>query len=371
MIIKKISFENFRNLKNDEIEPCETINVIYGDNAQGKTNILEALWMFCGGHSFRGTKDKELIQFGKDFAKLNVTFFSQNREQTAQIIFKAGKRDVVINGVKKPSTSALIGRYTAVIFSPEDLTLIKRGPSGRRRFIDSAICREKLQNAVLISKYNQTLSQRNALIKDIYRHPELKSTIDIWDDTLSILGTDIIMQRLDYVKKLTKYSKQYHLGISDEKENLEVNYISSFDFEEGIDRQKMFETFSKALKKSREEDYKTGYTNVGPHRDDFDIIINGKKAKIFASQGQQRSAVLSLKLAEAHILREQTGENPSILLDDVLSELDVKRQDFLLNKISDYQVFITCCQLDEREQIKTGKSFYIKDGAPKALSSCR
>ena len=362
MYIIDLSYENFRNLEKNKIETCENINVIHGNNAQGKTNLLEAMWMFCGGHSFRGTKDKELIQFSKDFAKLNITFFSQEREQTAEIIFKNGKREVSINGVKKPSTSALIGKFTAVIFSPEDLTLIKRGPSGRRRFIDSAICREKLQNAVLISKYNQTLSQRNALLKDVYRHPELKSTIDIWDDTLAILGADLIVQRIDYVNKLTKYCEKYHAGISDNTEKLKVEYISSFEFDENADKNEILRTFSQALKNSREEDYRTGYTNVGPHRDDFDIIINDKKAKIFASQGQQRSAVLSLKLSEAHILKEQTGENPVILLDDVLSELDRKRQDFLLNKISDYQVFITSCQLDEREQMQKGKCFYVENG---------
>jgi len=362
MKIENLKFENFRNLENNNIEPCENINVIYGNNAQGKTNLLEAMWMFCGGHSFRGTKDKELIQFEKNYAKLNITFFSQEREQTAEIIFRNGKREVSINGVKKPSSSALIGKFTAVIFSPEDLTLIKRGPSGRRRFIDSAICREKLQNAVLISKYNQTLSQRNALLKDIYRHPELKSTIDIWDDTLSILGADLIIQRLNYVEKLTKYCKKYHSGISDNKEELKVEYISSFDFDEKAEKNEIIRAFSQALKESREEDYRTGYTNIGPHRDDFDIIINDKKAKIFASQGQQRSAVLSLKLSEAHILKEQTGENPVVLLDDVLSELDRKRQDFLLNKIRDYQVFITSCQLDEREQMEKGKAFFVENG---------
>lgn len=362
MIVKSLSFENFRNLETNSIKPCENINVIYGNNAQGKTNILEALWMFCGGHSFRGTKDKELIQFGKNNARIKVEFFAYEREQSAEIIFRNGKREVIINGVKKPSTSALISRYTAVIFSPEDLTLIKRGPSARRRFIDSAICREKLQNAVLLSKYNQTLNQRNALIKDIHRHPELKKTIDIWDDTLSILGTDIILNRIKYVELLTEYCKMYHLGISENKEILKIKYISSFELKENQSKEQIRENFNRALKKSRDEDFKIGYTNIGPHRDDFEIIINEKKAKIFASQGQQRSAVLSLKLAEAHILNNQTGEKPVILLDDVLSELDKKRQDFLLNKIMDYQVFITCCQLDDRENIKNGKCFYVEEG---------
>ena len=362
MHVLNLHFSNYRNLEDKSINPCENINIIYGDNAQGKTNLIEALWLFCGGHSFRGAKDSEFIKFGKDFAKISIDFFAQNREQTAEIIFTNSKREVKINGVKKISSSALIEKYTAVVFSPEDLSLIKRGPSVRRKFIDSAICREKLQNAVMVAKYNQILNQRNALLKDINRNPELESTLEIWDDTLCSIGADIIIQRLSYIEKLKEYAKIYHRGISDNTEELDISYISSMGANSKDSKKEIFEKFAEELKNSRREDLYSGYTNIGPHRDDIEIIINNKKAKIFASQGQQRSAVLSLKLAEAKVLKELTGENPVVLLDDVLSELDKKRQDFLINKIKEYQVFITCCDFVDKDSLENGKYFYINDG---------
>lgn len=362
MNVKTLKFKNYRNIVDSQINPCEKINVIYGNNAQGKTNIIEALWLFCGGHSFKGSKENEFIRFGEKFAKIKATFFSQNREQEAEIIFNGNRKEVVINGVKKNSSAALIEKFNAVVFSPEDLTLVKRGPSARRRFIDSAICREKLRNAVVISKYNQTLNQRNALLKDIYRHPELKSTLEIWDETLCNLGAKIIFQRLSYINKLSKDAEKYHFGISDNTEKLEIIYSSNCSAKYGDSETEIYEKFSQCLKKSIRDDIQSGITNIGPHRDDFNIIINKRKAKVFASQGQQRSAVLSLKLAEANVLSDLTGENPVILLDDVLSELDKKRRDFLLNKIKDYQVFITTCELGEDEGLKEGKKFFVEKG---------
>jgi DNA replication and repair protein RecF len=360
--VKRLEFKNYRNLVDGVIEPCEKINVIYGNNAQGKTNILEALWLFCGGHSFKGSKETEFIKFGEKFARIKASFFSQNREQEAEIIFGANKKEVVINGVKKNSSASLIEKFNAVVFSPEDLTLVKRGPSARRRFIDSAICREKLKNAILISKYNQTLNQRNALLKDIYRHPELGSTLEIWDETLCALGAKIIFQRLKYIDKLSKDAQEYHFGISDNTEELKIVYYSNCFAKFGDSENEIFDKIISAFKESKNEDINSGYTNIGPHRDDFNIIINNRKAKVFASQGQQRSAVLSLKLAEANVLSELTGESPVILLDDVLSELDKKRRDFLLNKIKNYQVFITTCELKEEEGLKEGKRFYVEEG---------
>lgn len=362
LFIKSLSFKNYRNLADGEIIPCEKINVIHGNNAQGKTNIIEALWLFCGGHSFKGSKENEFIKFGEKFAKIKASFFSQNREQEAEIIFNGNKKEVVINGVKKVSSAALIEKFNAVVFSPEDLTLVKRGPSARRRFIDGAICREKLRNAVTISKYNQTLNQRNALLKDIYRHPELKSTLSIWDETLCILGAKIIFQRLSYIDKLKKDAGKYHLGISDNSEKLDIIYNSNCSAVYGDNEEEIYNKMEDSLKKSIKDDINSGFTNIGPHRDDFSIIINDRKAKVFASQGQQRSAVLSLKLAEAKVLSTLMGENPVILLDDVLSELDKKRRDFLLSKIKEYQVFITTCEIQEDEILKSGKSFLIEEG---------
>ena len=362
MYVTSLQFKNYRNLSGGEILPDKNINVIYGNNAQGKTNILEALWLFGGGHSFRGSKENEFIKFGESFSKIKADFYSQDRDQEAEIVFGGSKKEIIINGVRKNSSSSLIGKYTAVIFSPEDMNLVKRGPSARRRFLDSAICREKIGNAVTVSRYIQTINQRNALLKDIFRHPELKDMLDIWDENLCRLGAEIIHKRLSYISRLSEYAHKYHLGISDGKEKLRLRYFSTCSAEAEDSREEIYEKLKKSLKDNIDDDCKSGYTNIGPQRDDFDIIINGKKAKVFASQGQQRSSVLSLKLAEAEVLSILIGEKPIILLDDVFSELDKSRQEFLLNKISDYQVFITCCDFDENGLLKEGKRFLIVDG---------
>lgn len=362
MRVLAVKFENYRNLKNDIIQPCEGVNIIYGDNAQGKTNLLEAIWLFCGGHSFRSSKDSETIKWDKDYARLEMRFFGQEREQTAKILINNGKKQVEINGVEKKSAAALIEKFCAVVFSPEHLNLIKRGPSQRRKFIDSAICREKLQNAVILSKYNRVLVQRNSLLKDIYRRPSLEETLSVWDEPLIMNGAMLIKKRMDYIEMLSQRAKNYHNGISKNSENLEINYVSSIEAKISDSTDEIAEKFRKKLEDNRKDDIRTGITNFGPHRDDIEILINGKNTRAFGSQGQQRSAVLSLKLAEASVLKERMGEEPVILLDDVLSELDSKRQDFLLNELKDCQVFITCCEKSNKEQLKEGKIFFLKNG---------
>lgn len=362
MKVIAVKFENYRNLKNDIIQPCDGVNIIYGDNAQGKTNLIEAIWLFCGGHSFRSAKDSEVIRWDENFARLEMRFFGQEREQTAKLIFTGNKKQLEINGVEKKSAAALIEKFCAVVFSPEHLNLIKRGPSQRRKFIDSAICREKLQNAVILSKVNRVLVQRNSLLKDIYRRPSLEDTLSVWDEPLIQNGAMLIKKRMDYVEMLSQRAKIYHDGISKNSEKLEIKYISSIDAEMSDRTDEIAEKFRKKLNENRKDDIRTGVTNFGPHRDDIEILINGKNARAFGSQGQQRSAVLSLKLAEASVLKERMGEEPVILLDDVLSELDSKRQDFLLNELKDCQVFITCCEKSNKEQLKEGKIFLLKNG---------
>ena len=362
MRVLAVKFENYRNLKNDIIQPCDGVNIIYGDNAQGKTNLLEAIWLFCGGHSFRSSKDIEIIKWDENYARLEMRFFGQEREQTAKLLFNGNKKQLQINGVEKKSAAALIEKFCAVVFSPEHLNLIKRGPSQRRKFIDSAICREKLQNAVILSKFNRVLVQRNSLLKDIYRRPSLEDTLSVWDEPLILNGAILIKKRMDYVEMLSQRAKSYHDGISKNSENLEIKYISSIDAEMSDSAEEIAEKFRKKLADNRKDDIRTGVTNFGPHRDDIEILINGKNARAFGSQGQQRSAVLSLKLAEASVLKERMGEEPVILLDDVLSELDSKRQDFLLNELKDCQVFITCCEKSNKEQLKEGKIFLLKNG---------
>ncbi len=362
MKVIALKLENYRNIKDDIITPCEGVNMIYGDNAQGKTNLLEALWLFCGGHSFRASKDNEVIKWDKNFARLEMRFFGQEREQTAKLLFSSNKKQVEINGVEKKSAASLIERYCAVVFSPEHLNLIKRGPSERRKFIDSAICREKLKNAVVLSKYNRILNQRNSLLKDIYKRPSLEDTLPIWDEPLVKNGAVLIKKRMDYVNMLSDKAAVYHNGISKGKENLKIRYVSSVDAEISDSIEIISEKLKNKLIENKKDDIRAGFTNFGPHRDDIEILINGKNAKSFASQGQQRSAVLSMKLAEASVLKERMGENPVILLDDVLSELDGGRQDFLLNELTNCQVFITCCEKSNKEQLKRGKIFHISNG---------
>ena len=362
MKVKKIGFKNFRNLEDGSISPCDGVNVIYGDNAQGKTNLIEAIWLFCGGHSFRTSKDSEVIRWNEDYSRLDLDFFGQGRDQQATLKLLGGKKTVVINGVEKNTASALIEKFCAVVFSPEHLNLIKRGPGERRRFIDSAICREKLQNAVILSRYNRMLIQRNTLLKDIGRKPDLEDTLDIWDAQLTHFGSLLIKKRLDYMKMLSEKAAWFHSGISKGKEALSIRYIPTEGFYEDDDAETIRQKYAEKCKANRKNDINMGITLAGPHRDDVEILINGKNAKAFASQGQQRSAVLSLKLAEAAVLRERMGEEPVILLDDVLSELDSGRQDFLLNELKDCQVFITCCERSNKEQLREGKIFSVANG---------
>ena len=363
MKVNELRFEHYRNLIDNSIEPSATVNVIYGENAQGKTNLLEAIWLFCGGHSFRGAKESELIGFDHSYFRLGMQFTSQEREQNADIAFGQNRKQIWLNGVERSSSSYLTEAFSAVVFSPEHLTLIKRGPNVRRRFLDAAICQHRVRYASMLAKYQQILNQRNALLKDIYKHPELKETLTIWDDSMAVVGAQVLKERFDYLKRMREPARNFHRGISREKEELSIAYISSEKADENDSVGVLTEKMLAAFKSSRHEDYSTGYTSVGPHRDDLEIGINGISARKFGSQGQQRSAVLSLKLSEASLLFEKNEEKPVILLDDVLSELDNARQDFLLNKVDGYQVFVTCCEESNKEQLRNGKVFFVENGA--------
>ena len=354
MKVKSLKFNDFRNLKDNIIYPGEGINVIYGDNAQGKTNLLEAIWLFSGGHSFRGSKESELTKIGSKSSCLQMEFFSQEREQIASIKFSGNKKEIEINSVSRPSSAYLSQCFAAVVFSPEHLSLVKNGPSLRRRFIDGAIYQQNIKFALLLSKYNHTLFQRNALLKEIYKHPELEETLCIWDDYIIALGAKIILERISFINKLNVIAADFHNGISKGKEELFIDYVSSSGINLEDNEEEIINKLRENFIKCKKEDIKLSCTNCGPHRDDLDFFINGMKAKTFGSQGQQRSVVLSLKLAEAQILKEYFGEPPVVLLDDVLSEIDRSRQEFLLDNTRGCQTFITGCEppLKEGENIK-------------------
>lgn len=363
MKVTRLSFQNFRNLQEGELFPDPETSVICGSNAQGKTNLLEALWLFTGGKSFRGAKDAELVAFGKESARLSMEFFSEEREQRAKIFLSEGRRAGELNGVHKNTPAQMVGSFCAVVFSPEHLSLVKEGPAFRRKFLDGAICQCKPSYLKLLSGYNRVLLQRNTLLKDIPRHSELTDTLEIWDERLSRYGGAVAALRLQYVKRLSEYAKERYDGISGGKEIFLSEYAPSYRREEEEDAASLGASLLKTLQKKRREDIFAGFTTEGPHRDDLILKINGISARAFGSQGQQRSAVLALKLSEAQLLLEDCGERPVILLDDVMSELDAARQDYLLHSIDGWQVFITCCDPASVMRLRKGSVFEIKKGS--------
>ncbi len=357
MKIKSIHLENFRNFENIDVS-FDDINIIWGENAQGKTNLIEAIYLFTGAKSFRGAKDKELIRFGCEKSSLRLDFSSDIREQSAEIIIK-DKRSVSLNGVKKKNSAELSNEIKAVVFSPVHLSMVKDGPRERRRFVDGALCQLKANYRKLLKEYSRGLDQRNALLKDIYRHPELEAMLYIWNQNLAATGAKIIYQRLKYLEALTPYVKNIFSGISSNREELDLKY--SF-YDGSPDLRELEKKLLKEYENSYSNDVLNRTTSVGPHRDDIEILINGKSARIYGSQGQQRSCVLALKLAEAALLEEMTGVKPIALLDDVMSELDETRQDYILNNIKSSQLFVTCCDKETILRLKEGKTIRIENG---------
>ncbi len=363
MNISEIYFEGFRNLHDAVIVPDKGINVIFGKNAQGKTNLLEGIWLLSGNKSFRGVRDSNLIKFGCDHARICSKFFSEDREQSSEIIFWGSKKEVKLNGINQKSVTSLIGKLCLVVFSPEHLSLVKDGPKERRKFLDTAICQIKPSYAELISKYNKTLMQRNALLKDIPEHMGLLDTLDVWDYRLSVLGANIVRTRLNYVQHLESCAKKYHLGISAGKEEISLRYLCELPDEQCGSSANVKDAIEEKLKAGRQIDLRDGFTSFGPHKDDLEVTINGVNVRNFGSQGQQRSCVVSMKIAEAELMKKATEQEPIILLDDVLSELDITRQMFLLNEINNRQVFITCCEAASAERLKSGLLMQISNGS--------
>ncbi len=353
MKLQHLEASGFRNLQQVKITPCDGMNVLYGDNAHGKTNLLEAIWLLTGGKSFRGTKDADLVAFGEDRAVVRGDFFAQGRPQNAQLHIEA-RRKATLNGIPQPAANRLTGHFCAVIFSPDHLSLIKDGPEGRRRFIDAACCQLRPLYMKVLAEYTRTLAQRNKLIKAMRSGEQREDDLllDAFDERLSMSGAAVRRYRKEYCKALSPFATQIYDGLSNGREQLTLRYDVSDDAKELCDR----------LKAARQTDMKTGSTTVGPHRDDIDVFIGDKSARLFASQGQQRSAVLSLKLAEASLLADGYGEKPVILLDDVMSELDSSRQEYILNHIDGFQVFITCCDPSAITNLKDGRVFHIENG---------
>ena len=360
MTVKRIELIDFRNIENQSIEAHDGINVISGENGQGKTNILEAIGLFTGTRSFRGARNIQMIKHGKQFSRLSMDFFAAGRDQNAKMVVTPDSRDTTINDVKQAAASSLIGRFCAVVFSPDKMMLVSGGASERRKFLDAAISQAFPQFASLLVKYKTVLTQRNTLLKKYEHSSSAKDTIDIWDRSIASIGAEIVKKRLGFIKNLSPSAEKFYEGISSGREPLELEYSCSFSQQPLSDD--LEEKFYDCLKESILSDVRTGYTQHGPHRDDLLILLGGNQSRIFGSQGQKRSAVLALKLAEAEQLSVLTGEQPVALLDDVMSELDQLRQEYLLNRIKGWQVFITCCDPASLKLLDKGRIFIVKNG---------
>lgn len=359
MQVTRLTYDRFRNLKAGEWEPYPGVNVILGENGQGKTNVLEALWLFTGGKSFRGAKDSELTAFGEEQSRLAMEFHADGRDQQAEITIKT-RRSAVLNGVHQAAASRLAGVFCGVVFSPTHLSLIKGGPQERRRLIDAAYCQLRPAYVKTLTEYAHILSQRNALCKAKNTGDSAEELLDLWDRQLAQTGCRLINARQRYVQKMAPVARRIYRGLSGEKEEFDIRYVSSVDCRAEETASEIAVKLYELLKAHHKDDLAAGFTTVGPHRDDLEVLIDGHSARSFGSQGQQRSAVLALKLAEASLLEEVTGEQPIALLDDVMSELDVSRQEYILNHIRGWQVFITCCE--PTPLMRDGRQFSMKDG---------
>ena len=351
MLIKKVSASGFRNLSPFTIEPDNKMNVICGENAQGKTNLIEAIWLFTGAKSFRTNKDAELCSLKTKKCRINMTFTSFESEKEAVINIE-NRRKATLNDKKLNSASLLAGNFCAIVFSPDDLSLISGSPEKRRRFLDIAISQIYPKYLETLRRYTRALSQRNYLLKEIKAGKGNISLLEPFEKEIALSGCSIIRYRKRYLQIAEEFITEIYKGISSYKESFRVQYIPVCSPE----------NLEKRLVETRNDDILTGFTSVGPHRDDLDFLIDELSVRNFGSQGQKRSVALALKLSEAEVLNKITGEYPVALLDDVMSELDPARQNYVLNHISKLQVFLTCCDPANISNLHSGTVYKIKEG---------
>lgn len=337
MYIKKFSLKNYRNIDFLELELKNGVNIFYGENAQGKTNILEAIYVCATGRSHRTHIDKELIKFNETNAHIKAYIQSSTLDKIDIHLKKDSKKGIAINNIPINKLGELFGTLNIVIFSPEDLNLIKSGPLERRKFIDMELCQINKVYYHNLGQYHKILKQRNSLLKKISKENNLKETLFVWDSQLIEYGKKIIEIRQDFINKINKISKKIHFEITNQNEELEIIYKPSV----------LAEDFEKKLKKNIEKDIFYATTSYGPHKDDIIFLINNINARDFGSQGQQRTVSLSTKLAEIILIKEEKGDFPILLLDDVFSELDKSRQKYLISSINNIQVIITCTGIED------------------------
>lgn len=355
MIIESVKLNNFRNYEEMEIPFDKGTNIFHGKNAQGKTNILEAVYLCGTTRSHRQAKDREMIRFGEEEAHLRMKLVKRDVSYRIDMHLKKSRaKGIAINGVPIRRASELVGLGYFVFFSPEDLNIIKNGPAERRRFMDMHLCQLNLHYIQNLASYQKALMQRNRLLKDLSFHPEYRDTLDVWDAQLVRYGTQVIREREKFISQFAGKVKEIHGSLTGGKEELVLSY----------DRNTLPGQFAGMLVENRTKDERMKMTSCGPHRDDLSFLINDVDIRRYGSQGQQRTTALSLKLAEIEMIREKTGDTPVLLLDDVLSELDSDRQHYLLNSIKDIQTLITCTGVEDfvENRFPIDSLFFVNDG---------
>lgn len=356
MLIKRLQLINFRNYNKLDIEFNENKNIFYGYNAQGKTNILEALYFTACSRSHRTKKDKELIMWGKQECLIRTWIKKGFLDVEIDIkINKDFKKEIKINNNPVKRVGELMGILNVVMFSPEDLKLIKEGPAERRRFIDITNSQLKPSYFYNLQKYFKIIRQRNTLLRNIKNNKKLLDTLSVWNNNLVETGSKIMYYRNEYFKKMSFFVKDIHKKIANEE--ISIKYIPSVNVEDLSNMESIKKYLLSEIDKNIEKDIHTETTSIGPHRDNFEIFIDNVNIKTYGSQGQQRTAILSLKLAEVKLFKEEIGEYPVLLLDDVMSELDEKRQKFILDYLQDMQIFLTCTN-NKEDYKRENSSFY-------------
>ena len=357
MYIKEIELKNYRNYEYLKIEFNEKTNLILGNNAEGKTNLLESIYLSSIGRSFRTNKDSDLVQFNRDAAKVSVKAEKNYGETTVEItIKKDSKKSVKKDGVNIKKASELLENILIVIFSPEDLKIVKDEPEKRRKFIDRELSQILPSYYDALSNYKKILIQRNTYLKE--ENVEI-SLLDLWDVQLAKYGSRIMRAREKFIRKLNVYSSRIHESITNGREKLELVYEPDIELHENLE-----DNYYLLLKDNLANDLKKRNTGIGPHRDDLAFFVNGINMRNFGSQGQQRTCALSIKLAELNLIKEETDEDAILLLDDVMSELDVERQEYLIKTLKNNQLFITTTDVEKRitDSLPEGKVMYVKQG---------
>ena len=355
MYIESVQLKNFRNYQSLELEFDQGTNILFGDNAQGKTNVLEAVYLCGTTKSHKGSKDREMIHFDEEESHIRMIVQKEHISYKIDMHLKKNKaKGIAINGIPIKKARELFGIVNFVFFSPEDLNIIKNGPGERRRFLDMELC--QLDRIYLndLANYNRIVNQRNKLLKDLAFQPGLQDTMDIWNQQLANHGKKIIEKRYSFVKELKELIQKIHQNLTGGTEKLEVAYEPNVESD----------NFERELQRQNGRDIQLKTTTVGPHRDDLCVTVNGIDIRKYGSQGQQRTAALSLKLAEIYLVKKLIKDTPVLLLDDVLSELDRNRQNYLLDSIHDIQTLITCTGLDDfvNHQFQINKVFKVIKG---------